>query len=766
MLDFGFPNLLRLFGFWGIAIPSLMLVGVPVLIHLINMMRHRRIEWAAMEFLLLSQRKNRTWVILKQLLLLLMRMAAVAAVVLMIAEPKLQNRFGRLFGGVKTHHVVLLDDSFSMAERWAGASAFSQAKKVVERIGAAAAREADVNSFTLIRFSRVARPERGTEPDLIKELVHKTRFKEKLDKLLGALAVSETALGPIPALESIGQLLGDSAGERQIVYLISDFRARQWDDPTDLRRRLAEFNQAGAELHLIDCTSGERSNLAITRLAPPEGIRAAGVPFFMEVTVRNYGNTPARDVTVLLEEDGHARAPVTIAHIPPGQAVTERFMAHFPDDGEHRLVARLKTDSLATDNARFDVVRVPPDVPVLLIDGGIQSWDARFLSIAMAPGGSVRTGIRPQIETPRYLTLNPLRPFSAVCVMNFDRLDASAVEALEAYAASGGGVAFFVGEQTDGRFISDELYRGGEGLFPLPVSAPKVLVLDRLEKAPDLQVDPHPIFRVLSGKRNSFLPMVLVEKYFGVPATWAADPDSTVKVITRLRNGEPLVVERRFGEGRVVAFLTTAAPVWNNWARNPSFVVAMQDLQAYLAQRPREGETRLVGSRLRFQLDPEQYQPQVRFLTPTQGLSPAPGPPGLSAGRAGSGLYEARLTPEGQLEASLSDTGLSGIYEAQLSRLDGTTEQRTFALNVDPEEGDLRALDGPQLAARLQGVDYTYEQAASFQYDVGEAEHGNLWRYVLYALVVLLILEQLLAWSASYHPRTPAVPAVAKGGAL
>ena len=48
---------------------------------------------------------------------------------------------------------------------------------------------------------------------------------------------------------------------------------------------------------------------------------------------------------------------------------------------------------------------------------------------------------------------------------------------------------------------------------------------------------------------------------------------------------------------------------------------------------------------------------------------------------------------------------------------------------------------------------------------VGEAEHGNLWRYVLCALVVLLILEQLLAWSASYHPRAAAVPAVAKGGA-
>ncbi len=48
--------------------------ALPVLIHLINMMRHRRVQWAAMEFLLASQKKNRTWVMLKQLLLLLLRM--------------------------------------------------------------------------------------------------------------------------------------------------------------------------------------------------------------------------------------------------------------------------------------------------------------------------------------------------------------------------------------------------------------------------------------------------------------------------------------------------------------------------------------------------------------------------------------------------------------------------------------------------------------------------------------------------------------------
>ncbi len=93
---------------------------VPLLIHLINMMRHRRVKWAAMEFLLQSYKKHRKWVWLKQLLLLLARMAAVALIVAMLAQLVTQRRYEGLFGNTLTHHYVLLDDSMSMSDRAGG----------------------------------------------------------------------------------------------------------------------------------------------------------------------------------------------------------------------------------------------------------------------------------------------------------------------------------------------------------------------------------------------------------------------------------------------------------------------------------------------------------------------------------------------------------------------------------------------------------------------------------------------------------------------
>ena len=111
---------------WGFLLALL-----PLLIHLINLMRRRRVQWAAMDFLMRSYKKHRRWIWLKQFLLLLTRMAAIALVVAMLAQWITQRQWLALFGSTTTHHFVLLDDSYSMAEQSGGASAFDRAKQAI-----------------------------------------------------------------------------------------------------------------------------------------------------------------------------------------------------------------------------------------------------------------------------------------------------------------------------------------------------------------------------------------------------------------------------------------------------------------------------------------------------------------------------------------------------------------------------------------------------------------------------------------------------------
>ena len=107
---------------------------------------------------------------------------------------------------------------------------------------------------------------------------------------------------------------------------------------------------------------------------------------------------------------------------------------------------------------------------------------------------------------------------------------------------------FFLGEETRSDFVNKELYRDGKGLFPVPLGSPTELLVDRLEKTPDVQGEEHFLFRYL-GNRNEHLGAVSVQRYFSIANTWNPKNDTSVHVIMRLRGGSPLMVERGFRQG-------------------------------------------------------------------------------------------------------------------------------------------------------------------------------------------------------------------------
>ena len=123
------------------------LVASPIIIHLINRSRFRRVRFAAMEFLLQSQQRNRRRVLFEQLLLLLLRILIVLAIVALIARLILDPMQLSLFRGAKAHHVILLDDSGSMRDRWGETNAFKEGLDVVRKVVAEGARRPNTQKF-------------------------------------------------------------------------------------------------------------------------------------------------------------------------------------------------------------------------------------------------------------------------------------------------------------------------------------------------------------------------------------------------------------------------------------------------------------------------------------------------------------------------------------------------------------------------------------------------------------------------------------------
>jgi hypothetical protein len=719
---------------------GLPLAALPVLIHLINMRKHQRVQWAAMDFLLASQKKNKRWILLRQILLLALRTAAIALVAFMLAGPILMSRWGSLLGSGQTHHIVLLDDTYSMADRWEQTSAWDQAKLATGKVLDQALSRPGSQKLTLLRFSQAQDLTAGQELEFADRELDR-QAADDVTALLEKQQVSETAVSPLTVFQAVQGLPDSAEGEAKIVYVVSDFRKRGWSNNPQVKQVLGELRQEIDDLHLIQCVEATHSNLAITQLEPESGIRAAGVETWMVLTVANYGDDAVSGVPVSVSQDGHKLPAVEFDEIGPGEEVTRRFRVAFPSAGAHELSAELPGDAVVTDNTRFFACDVPTSYPLLLIDGSKDADDSFYLRTALSPSGSSKAGWDARVEPVSFLRDHEaLEKFSAIFLLDVPRLDEAEVTALENYVRRGGGLGIFLGPNVQRPFYNELLYRDGTGLLPLPIDVPTQLLSDGDEMTADVSVTDHPVFRVFAGQRNSFLSVAQVNFYFAAqPSTEAPNPD--VRTLAKLHNDAPFVVEKKFGEGKVVVQMAKLSPaetslgVWSNWSLNPVFPVVANELAGYLTANQRKSDVEEVGAEIRFDLAEEEYEPEVLVRSP-----------------AATG--EITVTPQldaGEYKVDAGRGDVSGIWQFELKPREQAPANRFLAVNVTPGEGDLHHLDRGDIANELNGIDYRLSLASQITAPNDQLAGFRLGDTALLLLVAALVFEQWHAYKASYH---------------
>jgi hypothetical protein len=739
MPTFDFPSLL----WWGLPVAA-----APLLIHLINLLRHRTVDWSAMEFLLASQKKYRTRVLLKQLLLMAMRVAAIAGIVLALAQPRWRSALASFLGGEQTTHILLIDDSYSMSEETVDESCFGRSRAVARQLIDEFAAAGSGQSLAIGRFSRLAVSSRDGF-DLVPQPLTPEQADEA-DKLIESAMPSQSAAGPRDAIAAAAEFVTSEAGAT-VLWVLSDFRDRDWRAADETASLLRQISEAGGDIRFIDCsprpTATAKANLALESISLIGGVPAAGVVLPMQVTVRNHGSEPSEELQIDLREDGVSRPGLRFESIAAGAAASQRVDVRFPEPGEHSLEATLGIDSVAADNTRSAVVSIADARQVLLIDGatvpGERGGDAFFVASALAPGAGAPTGLSIQVDSQRSLTRESLARFDTIWLLDVPSLDPPEVEALEEYVRGGGGAVFFMGPRTLIDSCNSRLFRDGDGLFPVPLAGDVELLADLAatrggERVADIVVEDHPAVAVLSGRRNPLVDAVRIDRSMAVDRTFEPEEGSGLRRLLSLRNGAPLLVEQPFGDGLVAVALTTAAPTWNNWARgNPSWVVVMLELESHLARGRRTAQSATVGDAITITLQDGLDEPEVDFVVP----------PDDSVVHV-----EADRTAEGSLSATLDDTGAAGLYTARWRQEDGVEQTRLTAVNVDPAEGELATVTREQLDRLLVGVPYSMERAESMQEDRESLAGSSLTTPLLYLLVVLLLLEQVVSYSASYHP--------------
>jgi len=745
-----------------------LLIASPIIIHLLNKRKFKTVDWAAMDFLVEAHKRNRRRIRLEDLLLLLLRCLAVLLIALLVARPFLSLSYiGGLFDSVRFDRIVLLDDSPSMEARAGNSSAWQDAKRgLIDCVTGLAATNSH-DSITLFVASQPRQP-------LLNGLPINDETVAEITDEIRDLEASDLSANFDAALVEIEKTLDQrSADMNRVVYVLSDMRHRDWGSEQasgakGLPATLKRVSEQAAGCFLVDVGADDTNNLAVTQITSLEKVLAAGVASRFDVTVENMGQRDASRVTVQFTAGGSIPMRGEIDVVPAGSAASIPFTYTFarPEDprvtfggledqsvepalepvpirAEISVEGMRSADRLAADNVRYYAARIVNGMPTLLVDGDRSVTYGRsesvYLERALAPPGEFLSGIAVDTKTDAEFETFPIDRYQVIYLCNVYRLSDERRNALEAWVASGGGLVIALGDQIDEEFYNNEFYRDGEGLFPVKI---ETICGDESEESWvyfDADSSNHPVLGAFEGENNPLAEGVKVFQWWGSAVAAEELRAGCVSCPARFTDPEKsaAVVEKGFGDGRVLALTTALDEDWSSWPASRSFVITMQELNRYAARKNADEGSIIVGEPLRHPLDLTKHKMNVSISGP--GVDAAPIQASLN-----SDHWTSRN--ESLCVASYDETARRGFYQMTLSRIDGQSENILFAANIDGTEGNLKRVDQHVLRRDLGDARVKMVRGAGLAELTTEGARGELWVHVLGVLAMVLCGEQILAW--------------------
>jgi hypothetical protein len=740
-------------------------ISIPIIIHLLNRRRFKILHWAAMDFLLEAARMNRKRVQMEHLIVLLLRCLAIALVVLAVCRPvATRGALAKLPGARdQVERVVVVDDSASTGEKEGDKTAFDEEKRLVSELITDLSRERPGDLLTVIRGSRFRQP----------DLVRSEAKSGRTDDVARRVDSWQPSDRRFPLEECLRAALSsehegekaDKSALKRYVYFLTDFRKTDWQPESQqaIQNIHEEMKAAGNDTSFLIVDSGhdDPTNLGIVDLLPQEKIVTTGIGQKLIAKVKNYGRTAAHDVRLQLTVGGSSLPVTPVPEIKPGETKDVEISYTFADAGPFSVTVRLEGDRLPADDRRDVALEVVKAVRVLLVDGKPtdDAFESQtfFLERALTPPGDIKSGVEAVSIPAERLADEDLSNYHAVILCDLDRFPGQRLPALERYVREGGGLAFFLGEEVDATAYEKELWTakerdkqgnstgnsvGGLGILPCRLGELKpVFQTPAKLAAPGLD---HPLLRIFAGDNNPFLSRVKSKRHFSLPID--GEKDRTTRVIARWEDFDktPAIVEKPFGEGRVLIFNTSASRTWTDWPREASFPVTAQELVRYLAPASTKGHNLQVGEPILRDINPAAYESKAKLLVPGE--------------KQPRELLASRRDQSEALWFSYPDTFTAGVYQLEIQpRASGSAPRlESYAVELDPREGELEKADKDGLVKQLEeGVKLKFFNAngtdRSSLLAMTEGERRELWRTCAFLLLAVLALEGILSFIAAHH---------------
>lgn len=708
-------------------------VASPIIIHLLAKKQIKRVVWAAMRFLKVTVDRNKRKMNIEDILLLILRCLILALLAFALARPSLREGGFGGFGGDEAA-ILLVDNSGSMSATDGAVSRFEKAQKAAGQI-----------LDGLPAGSRVA-------VWLVSDTVRESVSEPARDLALARKSIREakrTDQGTEwqSALRRAVEMLKKQPGVHKHIYAVTDGQAAGWKGVGEIRTQL-EAVKREMRATLVLTTEGEQGNLGITDVRLATALPTVNQPLRFEVSVANFGPAEAGGVAVSLAIDDEPPAEEqmldTIA--VGGAPKSLSLFATFREPGFHTVTARLHSDRCPFDDQRSFALRVIDEVNVLLVDGdpGAEPRDSEvfYLCNALTPVPLElrdRFVIKTRTVTGVEFEKTALRDFNAVVLANVVDLSPLAADALQAYVRGGGGLLVFPGSRISVPFYNG-LLLGERSLLPAAFGPVRGENLDETRaERPDkffrLQAKDyaHRIVELWKDPASGSLASAQFYRAFTLQPAKQSDVPGDAglpAVVLSFADGEPALMERPFGLGRVVQFSSTADGAWSDLPVRPIFLPLMHRTLGFLLAR--------TGDRLNVRVG----TPFTHTVTAERaGKSYTVTEPGAKPGTSRTRTVMAK---SGTPQIEEADSSVAGAYAVHFTEETGNAVR--FAAASDPGESDLHELSTADLTALgtvARIVRWTPEADLRGQME-RERNGSELWLPFALLAIGLVVAETLL----------------------
>jgi hypothetical protein len=659
-------------------------VGLPIYLHLLR--RHRTTPRPFSSLMFFEPRtqssiKHRR---LRYLLLLSLRVALLALLALAFANPFITRPAARTPGGRLV--LLVLDDSFSM--------------RVGTRMN-----DARREALSVLAARRFAEPVQVMAIDAqLHALTPQTRDSATARAAIASVQAGDSR-SSFAELARAVRLVSDEAHASVELHLFSDMQrssmAPTFPEMTFPASVTLVLHPVGAQASTANWTVE-----SVTAPGQLWGSPRDAKPARVQAVIAGY-STPAATRTASLVVNGKTTATQTV-QVPAAGRATVEFPSLDVPHGFSRCEVRIDSaDGFPNDDGYLFAVERSDSQPALFIHATSDTRSPRYFGDAL--GSAAESAFALQSVSVEQATNLSFSKYGFVVLSNLFGLPASLENSLLGYVREGGSVLMVLGTSAAGRsrvpIFGETIRRVHDYSRESSAGRGQSVSVGESDRS-------HPSV----GKTGSLT---------GVKFYYSVDVDSGgARVVARLSDHTPLLLDKKIGEGRVLLFTSGLDNLTNDFPLHPAFVAFVEQTARYMSGAGRPASARTVDTFF-----------DLRAISEQQ---PVPGQKQLGVevvdpdGRRPLSLNEAETTQSLRLTRA-------GFYQVRMAN----GREDVVGVNPDRRESNLDVM--PEDVLALWRGNPKSPVSSPEERGVPGREPVSLWWYIMLVVLTAAMAESWLA---------------------